>query len=45
MISVVGTWMQNVALAWFVIELTRSPVAVGVLAFCRFAPLTRAPSA
>jgi MFS family permease len=40
LISVVGTWMQNIALAWFVIELTRSPVAVGVLAFCRFAPFT-----
>ena len=40
LVSVVGTWMQNIALAWFVIELTRSPVAVGVLAFCRFAPFT-----
>ena len=40
LISLVGTWMQNVALAWFVVELTRSPVAVGVLAFCRFVPFT-----
>jgi MFS family permease len=40
LVSVVGTWMQNIALAWFVIELTRSPVAIGVLAFCRFAPFT-----
>ena len=40
LVSVVGTWMQNIALAWFVIELTRSPVAVGVLAFCRFVPFT-----
>ena len=39
-ISLVGTWMQNVALAWYVIELTHSPVAVGFLAFCRFAPFT-----
>jgi MFS family permease len=39
-ISVVGTWMQNVALAWFVIDLTHSPVAVGFLAFCRFLPFT-----
>jgi hypothetical protein len=37
-ISLVGTWMQNIALAWYVIELTHSAVAVGVLAFCRFAP-------
>jgi MFS family permease len=40
LISVSGTWMQNVALAWFVVELTRSPIAVGILAFCRFAPFT-----
>lgn len=39
-VSVSGTWMQNVALAWFVVELTRSPIAVGILAFCRFAPFT-----
>jgi MFS family permease len=39
-ISLSGTWMQNVALAWFVIELTRSPLAVGLLAFCRFIPFT-----
>ena len=39
-ISVSGTWMQNIALAWYVVELTRSPIAVGILAFCRFAPFT-----
>jgi MFS family permease len=39
-ISVSGTWMQNVALAWFVYDLTRSPLAVGILTFCRFAPQT-----
>ncbi|MEO5574746.1 MAG: MFS transporter [Gaiellaceae bacterium] len=39
-ISVSGTWMQNVALAWLVIELTSSPLAVGALAFCRFIPFT-----
>jgi MFS family permease len=39
-ISVSGTWMQNVALAWLVIELTSSPLAVGALAFCRFVPFT-----
>jgi len=39
-ISVSGTWMQNVALAWLVVEMTRSPLAVGVLAFCRFVPFT-----
>jgi MFS family permease len=32
--------MQNVALAWLVVELTHSPLAVGLLAFCRFIPFT-----
>ena len=40
LVSVIGTWMQNVALAWLVVELTSSAVAVGVLAFCRFVPFT-----
>ncbi len=31
-VSVTGTWMQNVATAWLVLVLTGSPVAVGVLA-------------
>jgi MFS family permease len=39
-ISVSGSWMQNVALAWLVLELSHSPLAVGVLAFCRFVPFT-----
>jgi MFS family permease len=39
-VSVSGTWMQNVALAWLVVELTHSALAVGVLAFCRFIPFT-----
>ena len=30
--------MQNIALAWLVIELSGSPLAVGALAFCRFLP-------
>jgi MFS family permease len=39
-VSVSGTWMQNVALAWFVYELTHSPLAVGILTFFRFSPQT-----
>jgi len=39
-VSVSGTWMQNIALAWLVIQLSHSPVAVGALAFCRFVPFT-----
>ncbi len=32
--------MQNVALAWLVIELSGSPLAIGALAFWRFVPFT-----
>jgi MFS family permease len=39
-ISLSGTWMQNIALAWLVVELTHSPIALGILAFCRFGPFT-----
>jgi MFS family permease len=39
-ISLSGTWMQNIALAWLVVELTHSPVALGILALCRFGPFT-----
>jgi MFS family permease len=39
-ISVSGTWMQNIGLAWLVVERTHSPLAVGLLAFCRFLPFT-----
>jgi MFS family permease len=39
-VSLAGTWMQNVALAWLVLELSGSALAVGVLAFCRFLPFT-----
>src|SRR4051812_22289272 len=39
-ISVVGAWLKNTALAWFVLDLTHSPVAVGFLAFCRFVPFS-----
>jgi MFS family permease len=37
-VSLIGTWMQNIALAWLVIELSGSALAVGALAFCRFLP-------
>jgi MFS family permease len=40
MVSVSGTWMQNIAAAWLVLQLTHSPVAVGVLALCQFLPFT-----
>ena len=40
LVSLAGTWMQNVALAWLVIELSGSPLAIGALAFWRFVPFT-----
>jgi MFS family permease len=39
-ISVSGTWMQNIATAWLVLQLTHSPVAVGILAVFQFLPFT-----
>ena len=39
-VSVTGTWMQNVATAWLVLALTGSPLAVGVLAVVQFLPFT-----
>jgi MFS family permease len=40
--SVAGTWMQNIALAWLVLQLTPHSrgLAVGILAACRFGPFT-----
>ena len=38
-VSLSGTWMQNVAMAWFIVELTHaSAFAVGALALCQFGP-------
>ena len=39
-VSVTGTWMQNIAAAWLVLTLTHSPVAVGILMLCQFLPAT-----
>jgi len=39
-VSLAGTWMQNVALTWLVLEVSRSPLAVGALVFWRFVPYT-----
>jgi MFS family permease len=40
--SVAGTWMQNIALAWLVVQLAPHShgLAVGLLAVCRFGPFT-----
>ena len=40
-VSQTGSWMQRIALAWFVLELTHNdPFAVGVMAFAQFLPFT-----
>ncbi|MDH4176693.1 MAG: MFS transporter [Thermoleophilia bacterium] len=39
-ISFVGTWMQQIAAYWLTLELTRSAVAVGVLALVQTLPVT-----
>jgi len=39
-VSFVGTWMQQIAAYWLVLELTRSPVAVGALALVQTLPIT-----
>ena len=39
-VSQVGSWMQRIALGWFVYQLTHSAFAVGVMALATFLPFT-----
>ncbi len=39
MISVIGTWMQSVAQAWLVLQLTHDPLWLGVVAAVQFTPV------
>lgn len=39
-VSNTGTWMQRIAQAWLIVRLTHSPVEVGILAVCQYAPFT-----
>ena len=39
-VTLSGMWMQDAALSWLVFSLTHSSLAVGLLVFARFAPLT-----
>ena len=39
-VSFAGTWMQQIAAYWLVLELTGSPVAVGSLALAQLLPVT-----
>lgn len=38
MVSSSGSWMQDTALPWLVLQLTHSPFHVGLLVFCRYGP-------
>lgn len=38
-VSLVGRWMQSVGLSWLVLELTNSPLALGVVNSLQFAPI------
>lgn len=38
-VSLVGTWMQQVAQSWLVLELTGDPVALGLVGAAQFAPV------
>jgi MFS family permease len=42
-LSNVGTWMQSVALSWFVFELTRSAFWVSFITFVNFLPIVLSP--
>jgi MFS family permease len=37
-VSQTGSWMQRIALGWYVLQLTHSPFDVGVMAFAQFMP-------
>jgi MFS family permease len=37
-VSYSGSWMQDTALPWLVLQLTHSPFDVGLLVFCRYGP-------
>ena len=38
-VSLVGTWMQQVAQAWLVLELTGDPIWLGIVAAAQFIPV------
>jgi MFS family permease len=39
LISLIGTWMQNIAQDWLVLEMTNSPLLLGVIAAVQFLPM------
>lgn len=39
LVSLVGTWMQQVGQVWLVLELTNDPIALGLVAAAQFTPV------
>ena len=39
LVSLIGTWMQQVGQAWLVLELTNDPLALGLVAAAQFTPV------
>lgn len=39
LISVIGTWMQSMGQSWLVLELTHSPLKLGLISALQFAPM------
>jgi MFS family permease len=39
-VSFTGTWVQQIAASWLVLQLTHSPIAVGALALAQLLPVT-----
>ena len=39
LISLIGTWMQQVAQAWLVLQLTGDPIWLGIVATAQFLPV------
>jgi predicted MFS family arabinose efflux permease len=39
LVAMTGTWMQNVAQAWLVLQLTNSPLLLGLIGTLQFAPI------
>src|ERR1700688_3150942 len=37
-VSQLGSWLQNAAQSWLILDLTHSAAAVGVFGFCLYAP-------
>ncbi len=39
LISITGTWIQTLAQSWLILSLTTSPVMLGLVSVCQFAPV------